>query len=197
MSAKIAEKEKLNREAVSTMLSGKKVHLFEPRPEEIDVRDMARGLSRISRYAGQTNKPYWVADHSVLVARIFIKQGELILAKQGLFHDGAEYLYLDMPHPLKYMPEMLSYKKLEKNGQRVIYRAFGLDENEAPEVKALDNLLVNNEKRDLRPHLPLPENVEFFPDLVITPWGSEKAEREFLKTYNELFGEEFGEVELP
>jgi uncharacterized protein len=197
MSARVTEKEKLNREAVSTMLSGKRVHLFDPQPEEIDVRDMARGLSRIPRYVGQTTKPYWVADHSVLVARIFMKQDNLYLAKQGLFHDGAEYIFHDIPHPLKYMPEMLPYKKLEKNGQRVVYRAFGLDEDEAPEVKTLDTLLVNNEKRDLRPHLPIPKDAEFYPDLVITPCGSEKAEREFLKVYNELFGDEFGEVEIP
>ena len=93
MSAKLAEKEKLNKEAVSTMLSGKRVHLFEPEPEEIDITDMARGLSRIPRYVGQTLKPYWVGDHSVLVARIFIKQGNLLLAKHGLLHDGAEYIY--------------------------------------------------------------------------------------------------------
>jgi len=197
MSVKQTEKEKLNREAVSTMLSGKRVHLFEPKPEEIDVRDMARGLSRIPRYVGQTIKPYWVGDHSVLVARIFMKQGELLLAKAGLFHDGAEYIYHDLPHPLKYMPEMLPYKKLEKKGQRVIYRAFGLSEEEPPEVKALDSLLVGNEKRDLRPGLPLPKDIEFYPDLVITPWGPEKTEREFLRTYNELFGDEFGIVEIP
>ncbi len=196
MSAKV-EKEKLNREAVSTMLSGKRVHLFEPQPEEIDIKDMARGLSCIPRYVGQTIKPYWVGDHSVLVARILMKTGDLILARKGLLHDGAEYIFHDLPHPLKYMPEMLPYKKLEKKGQRVIYRAFGLSEDEPPEVKALDSLLVGNEKRDLRPNLPLPKDIEFYPNLIINPWGPEKTEREFLRMYNELFGEEFGVVDIP
>jgi uncharacterized protein len=193
----MTERERLNREAVATMLSGKKVHLFEPRPEEIDIRDAARGLSRIARYNGQTTKPYWVGDHSVLVARIFLKQDNLRLAKYGLLHDAAEYVYHDITHPLKYMPEMLPYKKLEKKGQKVIYTAFGLDEDEPQEVKNLDSLLVFNEKRDLRPHLAIPKNTKFYPDLVITPWGSEKTEREFLKMYNLLFGEEYGEVDIP
>jgi hypothetical protein len=197
MSAKMTEKERLNREAVATMLSGKKVHLFDPQPEEIDIYDMARGLSRQARYNGQTTKPYWVGDHSVLVARIFLKRGEIILAKYGLFHDGAEYIYHDLTHPLKYMPEMIGYKKLEKKGQRVIYRAFGLEEEEPDEVKALDSQLVFNEKRDLRPHLHIPEDADFYPDVVIEPWGSEKTEREFLKMYNTLFAEEFGEAIIP
>lgn len=192
----MSERERLNREAVATMLSGRRVHLFDPQPEEIDIEDMARGLSRIARYNGQTTKPYWVGDHSVLVARIFIKQGDLLLAKYGLLHDGAEYIYHDLTHPFKYMPEMAAYKKLEKNGQRVIYKRFGLVE-EPKEVKELDSLLVGNEKRDLRPDVPRSADTEYYPDLTITPWGPEKTEREFLKVYNELFGAEFGEVTIP
>lgn len=193
----MSERERQNREAVVTMFSGRQVHLFEPRVEEINVLDMAKGLSTVARYNGQTIKPYWVGDHSVLVARIFLRQGELLLAKYGLFHDGAEYIYHDVTHPLKYMPEMLPYRKLEKNGQRVIYRAFGLGEDEPAEVKALDTLLVNNEKRDLRPNVPLPKGSEFVPDVTITPWGPEKTEREFLRTFNELFGDEYGIQEIP
>jgi hypothetical protein len=197
MLEKMSERERLNREAVATMFSGRQVHLFEPRVEEINVLDMAKGLSGIARYNAQTIKPYWVGDHSVLVARIFLQQGQRELAKYGLFHDGAEYIFHDVIHPLKYMPEMKLYKKLEKNGQRIIYKAFGLGEEEPAEVKALDTLLVFNEKRDLRPNIPLPKDTQFYPDLTITPWGPEKTEREFLKMYNELFGEEFGEVEIP
>jgi len=114
-----------------------------------------------------------------------------------LLHDAGEAYYLDIPHPLKYMPEMTKYKALEKNGQRKIYTTFGLSEDEPKEVKALDTLLVNNEKRDLRPHVKLPKDTEFYPDVTITPWGPEKTEREFLKMYNQLFGEEYGEVEIP
>lgn len=192
----MTDRERLNREAVVTMLSGRQVHLFDPQPEEFDIRDVAKGLSAIARYTGQTIKPYWVGDHSVLVARYFLKKGQLLLAKYGLLHDGAEAVFNDLPTPFKYMPEMLPYKKLEKKGQRALYARYGLEEEPA-ELKELDGLLVWNEKRDLRPNLPLPKNVEFVPDIVITPWGPEKTEREFLKLYNELFGEEFGEVEIP
>lgn len=192
----MTEREKLNLEAVVTMLSGRKVHLFEPQPEEFDIRDVAKGLSTIARYNGQTIKPYWVGDHSVLVARIFMKQGELLLAKYGLLHDGAEAVYHDMTHPFKYMPEMAAYKRLEKKGQRALYKRYGLNE-EPKEVKDLDLLLVNNEKRDLRNSIGLTKDAKFYPDLTITPWGPEKTEREFLKLFNELFGEEFGEVEIP
>lgn len=197
MSERTSELDRQNREAVATMFSGRQVHLFEPRIEEINVLDMAKGLSAIARYNAQTIRPYWVGDHSVLVARIFLKLGERELAKYGLLHDGAEYIFHDVIHPLKYMPEMKLYKKLEKNGQRVIYKAFGLQEDEPAEVKALDTLLVFNEKRDLRPNVPLPEGTEFYPDVTITPWEPEKTEREFLKMHNELFGEEFGYQEIP
>lgn len=196
MVIEMTERERLNQEAVATMLSGRQVHLFEPRPEEFDVRDVAKGLSTIARYNGQTIKPYWVGDHSVLVARIFMRMGDLILARYGLLHDGAEAVYHDMVHPFKYMPEMAAYKKLEKKGQIALYKRYGLRE-EPEEVKNMDLLLVNNEKRDLRNGLGLDKNAQFFPDVTITPWGPEKTEREFLKTFNELFGEEFGVVEIP
>lgn len=196
MSAPISEREQKNREAVVTMLSGRKVHLFEPKPEEFDIRDVAKGLSTIARYNGQTSKPYWVGDHSVLVARIFMKQDNIEFAKYGLLHDGAEAVYHDMTHPFKYMPEMAAYKRLEKKGQRALYKRYGLEE-EPQEVKDLDLLLVNNEKRDLRNGIGLAKDALFHPDLIITPWGPEKTEREFLKMFNELFGEDFGEVEIP
>ncbi len=197
MSAKLTEQEQQNREAYLTTYTGLHFHPFDPRPEEISIIDIAKGLRCQPRFGGHTIKPYYVGDHSVLLTKIFLKQGRIDLAKHALLHDSAEAYLLDLPHPVKYMPEMIKYKTLEKQAQRRIYERFGLDPDEPKEVKELDSLLVNNEKRDLRPHLPLPKNTEFYPDLTIIPWGSEKTEREFLKMFNELFGEEFGEVEIP
>ena len=53
-------------------VTGKFVDVNEPQPDQIDINDIAWGLSRIPRFAGHTitEVPYNVAQHSLLVADI-------------------------------------------------------------------------------------------------------------------------------
>lgn len=196
MAEKQAEAES-NQEVYMVTFLGIHFHLFDPQLEEIDIRDIAKSLACIPRYNGHTLKPYFVGDHCVLMARLFLKQGNTELAKYALLHDSGETWYQDLIHPLKYMDELKKYRKLEKNGQRLVYKKFGLEEDEPAEVKQMDLLLTNNEKRDLCPNRKLDKHLEYYPNVTITPWGPEKTEREFLKMFNELFGAEFGDVTIP
>jgi hypothetical protein len=186
-----------NSSSTIELFSGRQFDLIHPKPDQITIEDIAKGMRSIPRYNGQTSKQYFVGDHCVLMARLFLDKGQVELAKYALLHDSQETVYQDIIKNLKYLKEMTMYRLLEKRGQAMIYKKFGLHEKEPLEVKQMDTLLTNNEKRDLRPHTKLPKNTKFYPDVTITPWGSEKTEREFLKMYNELFGEEFGEVEIP
>lgn len=53
-------------------VTGKFIDVADPKPEQIDINDIAWGLSRIPRFAGHTITavPYNVAQHSLLVADI-------------------------------------------------------------------------------------------------------------------------------
>lgn len=64
---------------------------------QIDIRDIARGLSKINRYNGQTNVPYSVAQHSVLVSKLCLP----VFSFAGLMHDAHEAYFGDMPTYVK------------------------------------------------------------------------------------------------
>ena len=51
------------------MLSGRKLDILSPSPLDIEIEDIALGLSRVTRWNGQTigNHAYSVAQHSVIV----------------------------------------------------------------------------------------------------------------------------------
>ena len=55
------------------MLSGRRLDLLDPTPLDIEVEDIAHGLSFVARWNGQTNGdfPYSVAEHSLLVEQIY------------------------------------------------------------------------------------------------------------------------------
>ena len=55
------------------MLSGRRLDLLDPTPMDIEIEDIAHGLSFVARWNGQTHGdfPYSVAEHSLLVLRIF------------------------------------------------------------------------------------------------------------------------------
>lgn len=48
--------------------SGKQFWPLDPRPEEIEIEDIAHSLANMCRFAGHSEKFYSVADHSHRVA---------------------------------------------------------------------------------------------------------------------------------
>ena len=54
------------------MLSGRRLDLLNPSPLDIEIEDIARGISRVARWNGQTSGgyPLSVAQHSVIVAEL-------------------------------------------------------------------------------------------------------------------------------
>ena len=81
------------------MLSGRRLDLLDPTPLDIEVEDIAHGLSFVARWNGQTNGdfPYSVAEHSLLVEQIYsksFKNPEKKWCLAALLHDAPEYLSL-------------------------------------------------------------------------------------------------------
>ena len=67
---------KINQRAWQRMLSGRRLQILNPSPLDIEIEDIAHGLSFLARWNGQTTgkHPFSVAQHSLLVEDIFSKQ---------------------------------------------------------------------------------------------------------------------------
>ena len=55
------------------MLSGRRLDLLDPSPFDVELDDIAHGLSRVARWNGQTvgAHPFSVAQHSILVLDLY------------------------------------------------------------------------------------------------------------------------------
>ena len=88
------------------MLSGRRLDLLDPSPLDIEIEDIAHGLSFVARWNGQTvgDYPYSVAEHSVFVEELFTRLNPRIDSKwrlAALLHDAPEYVIGDMISPVK------------------------------------------------------------------------------------------------
>ena len=112
------------------MLSGRRLNLLEPSPLDIEIEDIAHGLSRVARWNGQTSGDwaFSVTEHSVLVEAIlarYRKNAPTSWRLAALLHDAAEYVIGDLISPFK-AAVGLDYKALEANLQSAIHIRFGL-----------------------------------------------------------------------
>jgi uncharacterized protein len=112
------------------MLSGRRLDLLDPTPMDIEIEDIAHGLAFVARWNGQTRGdwPYSVAEHSLLVERIFSRMNP----KEGprwqlaaLLHDGPEYVIGDMISPVKAAVGP-GYGALDDRLAAAIHLRFGL-----------------------------------------------------------------------
>jgi 5'-deoxynucleotidase YfbR-like HD superfamily hydrolase len=88
------------------MLSGRRLDLLDPSPLDIEIEDIAHGLSFVARWNGQTvgDYPYSVAEHSIFVEELFTRLNPRIDRKwrlAALLHDAPEYVIGDMISPVK------------------------------------------------------------------------------------------------
>jgi hypothetical protein len=139
--------------------------------EDIDVRDIAHHLSQANRYMGACDRPYSVAQHSVLCARIVWRDQK----RAALFHDASEAYYGDLSRVIKYHRGGflgMIYRQQEAEATKVIERALGFDPGDFahPDVKWADDLIGDIEWKCL---------IERTDDTIV-PWTPEYAEREFL-----------------
>jgi len=77
--------------------TGRRVHIADPLPDEIDIEDIAHGLSHVCRFAGHVPLYYSVAQHSLLVSELLDER----TAMWGLLHDASEAYLHDLTRPLK------------------------------------------------------------------------------------------------
>lgn len=165
--------------------SGRLFWLLDPRADEVEPLDIARGLSRIARFNGATQgTPYSVAQHSLLGAMIAPDWAALPF----MVHDAHETYIGDQTSPWK-KAVCSNLKDVETPIKNAIAERFGFEWTEEVEeqVKEIDNMLLATETRDLVPCGVLygESKVEPF-NFRIEPMGSELAEVLYLQKLAEL-----------
>jgi radical SAM superfamily enzyme len=173
--------------------SGQAFFLSDPRPEEVDVRVIARAMSRQCRYNGHYAEHvnhYSVAQHCVLVARWMWRDMQNVKAiYAGLHHEDAEAYMGDIISQVKKL--VPGIKMLEHNIEVATRKAMGVEWNDKVKsiVKEYDFIALATEVRDIMPpnlskqtwgDLPEPRAER------IVPWTAKAAEEEFLATHKFL-----------
>lgn len=133
-------------------VSGKAFWPLDPRPEELDIYDIAHALGMMCRYGGHCSRFYSVAEHSVLMANYAELHLGAELAKIALMHDATEAYLSDVIRPVKV--HLSNYKEIEGRLWLCIAERFGLPKVIPDEVHHLDNCILRDEMDAL--HMPPP-----------------------------------------
>lgn len=163
--------------------TGRQYWPCDPQPHEVFIEDIAHALSLQCRYAGHCIKFYSVAEHSMLIARHLAAKHAPEVALAGLLHDAPEAYCVDIPRPLK--PYLTNYKDIEQKNWLAIAARFGLPPELPDEVHDADNRIIADELVNL---VPMPWHERHNKPLGVTLryWSPEKAEVEFLATFEAL-----------
>ncbi|WP_371224840.1 YfbR-like 5'-deoxynucleotidase [Roseovarius sp. 2305UL8-3] len=121
------------------MLSGRRLDLLDPTPMDIEIEDIAHGLSFVARWNGQTmgDYAYSVAEHSLLVEQIYTRLTHKAQPKwqlAALLHDAPEYVIGDMISPVKSAVGP-GYDDLDKRLTAAIHIRFGLPASIPTQIK--------------------------------------------------------------
>lgn len=163
--------------------TGKQYWPLDPRPEDVDLRDIAHVLSQLCRYGGHTLFFYSVAEHSVLLSRAVPREHAL----WALLHDAAEAYCVDLPRPLK--RSVHGYEKIEIRNLTAIAQAFGLPLPPTPAaVKRADTAILADEQVQVMgvPPARWPQLDQPPLGVMVQGWSPRRAEAEFLERFEQI-----------
>lgn len=187
------------------MLSGRRLDLLNPSPDDIEIEDIAHGLARVARWNGQTvgAHAFSVAQHVVEVERIAGGENPDWPAHwrmAALLHDGAEYVIGDLISPFKNAIG-LNYRTFENKLLGAIYRRFSvpnqLPDHVTTEIKRADRISAYSEATQLA-GFSTEEATRFFgaprlcavqqtdPLKRLIAWPTDTAQQHFLARFREL-----------
>ena len=105
------------RAGMTRTYDGGRVNFLKGKFEGVTRQAIARGLSRLPRFLGQTDRAYSVAEHSIWVSRWLERIAEnqfatrervAAIALLGLVHDAHEAFTGDIPSPVKELPPLFA-----------------------------------------------------------------------------------------
>lgn len=167
--------------------TGQRFWPLDPRPEQVEIRDIAHALSLACRFNGHCLAFYSVAEHSVRVSRVVTERhpADDRLALWGLLHDAAEAYVGDLPRPVK--AEAPWFRETEDRILRVIMESFSLPWPMPAPVREADDILLATEARDLMAPPPADWGLGVQPLAEpIIPLPPTEAEALFLDRFQEL-----------
>lgn len=170
--------------------TGLYLDLANPKPEQISIRDLARGLSQVCRFGAQTNRFYSVAEHSVRCS-LHAPVGYRLAA---LLHDAHEAYIGDITAPMKFVLESAApgiVKDLARRLDEAIAMALGVEVSSFKSlvVKDVDNLLLFREASSLKESQGTGvhwANDKPYEPLCAYGWSPRVAEVAFLDQYDHL-----------
>jgi 5'-deoxynucleotidase YfbR-like HD superfamily hydrolase len=165
-------------------MSGRRMFVLEPDPEQIAIEDIACALSNICRFGGMTRSFYSVAQHSVMVSRLVPPRDALT----GLLHDATEAYLGDVISPLKRTLRS-TYGRTESLWWSAICKRFPVPAVLPDSVKHADIRALLTEREHLLPRHQWAW-VEDEPGYELTAWHDPlspvEAQAEFLARFVEL-----------
>lgn len=181
------------------MLSGRRLDLLDPAAIDIEIDDIALGLSRVARWNGQTtgDHGFSVAQHSLIVEAIcghIVPSLEVKWRLVALLHDAPEYVIGDMISPFK-AALGLDYRRFENHLEQAIHIRFGLPSLIPAPIKKLikradhacayfeATQLVGFSDAEARQYFGQPPEGY---DLAITPLSSDTARVQFVDRFATL-----------
>lgn len=167
--------------------SGRAYHYENPQQDEIQIGDIAHGLSNLCRFGGHTAHFYSVAEHSVLVSLV-VESTHPEHAFAALMHDATEAYVIDVPRPLKHLLGAV-YAGLEAKAWAAICLKYGINPFLHECVKAADNAVLLAE-RDVLLERPAKawnwaENIKPA-EVAINCWIPRIARDIFIERFREL-----------
>lgn len=124
--------------------SGAMIDLADPDYSRVEIRDIAAGLARECRFAGQMHGYYTVAQHCVigtLIAPQAVKYAFLM-------HDAAEAILKDIPKPLKNL--LPDYQRIEAMHEERLNNRFMVPTRFGIQVKRIDTIMLAAENVAIR-----------------------------------------------
>jgi hypothetical protein len=164
--------------------SGRQFWPIDPRPDEVDIEDIAHALSMQCRYAGHCLAFYSVAEHCVHLARHVSAPAK----RWALLHDAAEAYLVDVPRPVK--PHLYGYKSAEARVMQAIAKRFGLDGECPREVDEADRRILVDEALQIMAPPPVPwAAIDGLKPLGVklALWPPHVAREEFLTLFADLY----------
>lgn len=177
-------------------VSGRRVYLADPNPDDFHVPDIACHLAGINRYTGGSR--YSVAQHCVVAARAAkrLYPAAHYLPAKMLIHDASEFACGDVSSPLKSL--LTEYRLIEGRVQLAIERKFDCLFIDDPLVAEIDMRMWLTERNQLfgGTHGPqaedyrgeqLPFSLELVDEDWFVPWTADEAEGAWMFEYRRLF----------
>ena len=163
------------------IFSGKLINPLNLKEDDIDIVDVAHSLSNQCRFSGHCKFHYSVALHSYYVSQMCSDENKL----WGLMHDLSESYIIDIPSPIKILPEFRFYREIENNIQNLACNKFGLPQKMPKEVNIIDKRMSATEMFQIM-NTFYPNGYIKFDDVKIEELSPEQTKKLFLDQFYRL-----------